>query len=571
MSIVFCNDFHRPCAYLTMALQFLSTVAIALPCAIIVSASPDPLFSHSSRQESSTHQYHHQVLPYISYAASQSIIRTSSASTEGPKDTLHNQLPLLATDFLGKKEKASIPFLLSRLLPSRYPSKTYRETSATHTKAHTGVNTLNLVRKGLSFDECNSSSDCIGSRLCFEPSGVEAQGCPPDVPCLCIPENQADLDCFTNSNCANGELCTVDRQGALPFPFCASLAVVESRTDFEEAGTGLNFFECDSKSDCRGSRFCVDDSNSFCEPSASCVCLPGKDLRCVTDNDCDLGELCEKFRSREFVCVSAIALFESSESNPKFSPDPSPEVPPTPTLDVSPELPPTPSLNASPLSSPSTSQSLFPAASLSPSPSRSSSSTPAASPTPSPARPSSSTLTASPSPSPTTSSPSTPLPCPSPSPVSPSQPSPSASPSSPSAPLPPSLSASPAPTASISFEASPDTTEDGICIDAKALRHFTSDQLVFQKHARAIVLCDKNESCTTPGHMVVYRGAAMMMRSYCDVVGCEKRVMEVNSPRYRRGLRVMSRTEGLEYTAFAARYGTRGEEVVMQVAVRVGL
>lgn len=65
----------------------------------------------------------------------------------------------------------------------------------------------------------------------------------------------------------------------------------------------------------------------------------------------------------------------------------------------------------------------------------------------------------------------------------------------------------------------------------------------------------------------------MIMRRYCEeVVGrCEKRVMEVNSPRYKRKRRVKSRTEGLEYTVFAARYDTRAEEAVIAAAVRVGV
>lgn len=72
--------------------------------------------------------------------------------------------------------------------------------------------------------------------------------------------------------------------------------------------------------------------------------------------------------------------------------------------------------------------------------------------------------------------------------------------------------------------------------------------------------------------MVHYQGAAMMMGSYCDLVGgCVRETRLVNSPRYRRAMRVASRTEGLAFTALAARYETRSEEAVLSAAVRMGL
>ena len=63
----------------------------------------------------------------------------------------------------------------------------------------------------------------------------------------------------------------------------------------------------------------------------------------------------------------------------------------------------------------------------------------------------------------------------------------------------------------------------------------------------------------------------MMMKKYCERAGCEERVMEVNSLRYKKGMRVASKTDGLEYTVFAARYETRAEEAVLATAVRMGL
>lgn len=113
--------------------------------------------------------------------------------------------------------------------------------------------------------------------------------------------------------------------------------------------------------------------------------------------------------------------------------------------------------------------------------------------------------------------------------------------------------------------------EEEVCVDASALEHLERHELVFAKHVTARVLCDLSGSCATRGHMVVWKGDAMMMRSYCDVVGCQEKVIKVNSPKYRRGLRVRTKTEGLEFTAFAARYESTTEEGVLKAAVRVGL
>lgn len=114
----------------------------------------------------------------------------------------------------------------------------------------------------------------------------------------------------------------------------------------------------------------------------------------------------------------------------------------------------------------------------------------------------------------------------------------------------------------------PEPAEEAVCVDADALDGL---DLVFREHVRGNVLCDSFGSCATAGHIVTFRNNAMMMKTYCGIVGCTRKLMLVNSPRRVRGLRVPSRTDGLEYTAFAARYATRAEEVVLTIAVRVGL
>lgn len=153
---------------------------------------------------------------------------------------------------------------------------------------------------------------------------------------------------------------------------------------------------------------------------------------------------------------------------------------------------------------------------------------------------------------------------------------------------------------------SPDPDDAGVCVDAAALSAVHPSHLVFPSHRRAAVLCDPQGSCATPGHMVVFQGRVMTMRLYCED-RCERRVMWVNSPRmdmrlrlrlsgWRRGndeetwsggeempggrmeengssniaVRVKSRTEGLFYTALAARFESRLEIAALRILVRLG-
>lgn len=63
----------------------------------------------------------------------------------------------------------------------------------------------------------------------------------------------------------------------------------------------------------------------------------------------------------------------------------------------------------------------------------------------------------------------------------------------------------------------------------------------------------------------------MRMSEYCKMTGdCVKKDMMVNSPRWRRGLRVGSHTDGLEFTALAARWETTMEEHVLRALIRLG-
>ena len=109
-----------------------------------------------------------------------------------------------------------------------------------------------------------------------------------------------------------------------------------------------------------------------------------------------------------------------------------------------------------------------------------------------------------------------------------------------------------------------------VCVATKHLKGFGDKELVFETHQRAAVLCDEHGSCATPGHMVVWKGQGMMMRRYCESVGCVPRVMMVNSPRLRRRVGVPSESEGLTFSAFAARYETTAEEVILSGIIRAG-
>ncbi|KAI0564441.1 hypothetical protein FGB62_25g053 [Gracilaria domingensis] len=110
-----------------------------------------------------------------------------------------------------------------------------------------------------------------------------------------------------------------------------------------------------------------------------------------------------------------------------------------------------------------------------------------------------------------------------------------------------------------------------VCIAARYLAHLSPTELLYKKHFSSRVLCDAFGSCATAGHIVRYRGKAMMMKTYCaHVGGCSPRVMKVNSPRYRRALDVPSDTPDLSFTAFAARHGTKAEEYILGTAIRMG-
>lgn len=159
----------------------------------------------------------------------------------------------------------------------------------------------------------------------------------------------------------------------------------------------------------------------------------------------------------------------------------------------------------------------------------------------------------------------------------------------------PTVSGTPSPTPTTVTLSSPSKTpmdrvdggDGGSCVDARLFdvgQPGEGHATLFATHRTARVLCDHEGSCATPGHIVVYHDVAMTMRKYCAGVrmskrrraaqadgGCETVVMQVNSPKYRPGLRMRSKTDGLYLTALAARFETAAEEALLRTAMRLGL
>lgn len=109
---------------------------------------------------------------------------------------------------------------------------------------------------------------------------------------------------------------------------------------------------------------------------------------------------------------------------------------------------------------------------------------------------------------------------------------------------------------------------DRVCVAAEFVEKGDG---VYKDGVLARVLCDRSGSCATEGHMVRWHGTGMMMKNYCDMVGCVTEVKFVNSPRFRVGKIVQSKTKGLVFTALAARYGTWVEEKFMAGLMAVGV
>lgn len=89
----------------------------------------------------------------------------------------------------------------------------------------------------------------------------------------------------------------------------------------------------------------------------------------------------------------------------------------------------------------------------------------------------------------------------------------------------------------------------GVCIAAKALSTFAMSDLVSEDgDERTAKLCGKDKIYATPRCIFVHDGMAVIMKTYCDSVGFQKKVMKVYSPKMKYGLREKSNSEHLQYT-----------------------
>lgn len=111
-----------------------------------------------------------------------------------------------------------------------------------------------------------------------------------------------------------------------------------------------------------------------------------------------------------------------------------------------------------------------------------------------------------------------------------------------------------------------------VCIAVSSLAEVDSSQLLYQTHRQSHVLCDKFENCATPGHMVEFKGQPMMMKTYCELLGkCRRQIKFVNGIRMKPGFRLPSKSSDMQFTAHAARYETRLEEMILRKVIIFGI
>lgn len=112
-----------------------------------------------------------------------------------------------------------------------------------------------------------------------------------------------------------------------------------------------------------------------------------------------------------------------------------------------------------------------------------------------------------------------------------------------------------------------------ICISVEALSHISKADLIYAEDIKSTVLCDNDNNCATSGHMVIWNGMPMMMRSYCNLVlyGCKRQIRFVNSPRMKRKTSIPSNSKLLRYSALSARFQTSLEERLLRILILYGV
>lgn len=455
---------------------------------------------------------------------------------------------------------------------------------------------------GLTFDNCQKASECKGIRRCLDLTDFpESRLCSGGDYCFCLPPEPAS--CTRTTQCVPGEVCANLRN--LTRPLCVSAVVEDESVAFIEVSSenppeppapplsGLTFDFCQEQEDCSGDRTCVlldSLTDEVCGGRDPCVCRPPVLEECKRSDTCPRGEVCvidpQEVLLRD-ICVSESTARKFPEVF--VTPEPPPGSSSGLTLDVCETrthcLGTRKCFQSPPSSGVVCPEDVFASCRCYPAtPERCQSSgqceigeiCAVEAETGSPLCVSENAVEQDPSliTDPNLPSindeqdPDTPFPVDEPTNTVGALPEASATSdgtgvisgaSTPSGqPASPSASGGPSP-------------EGGVCVDARILRHLKQEELVLQRHVRARVLCDPDDNCATDGHMVMYRGQAMMMRTYCQRISCVERVMYVNSPRYRRGIRLASNTKDLQFTAFAAKYSSTAEETILSMATRIGM
>ena len=389
---------------------------------------------------------------------------------------------------------------------------------------------------GLNLDKCITADDCKGTRTCRDFDDENGGSCPaPGGPsCRCV-QLKGDDYCTFNSDCPEGEVCGgVDTA----FPICISKAFADSRNlpyGYGPYGNGLTLDQCHDSKHCQDERTCkkafTEDLSDDCDDTDLCVCVPPRRIDCSRGESCPIQETCGYYREVEAFCMSP-RYIKRDRMTEIFTNDGY-------TLDSCED---SDSCRGSRICAFITDgtpcverdecwckQTEFKSCAkdkdcgIGEVCAR---------------RGRESPICASgrfvDSNEEWRSVSSTPPPQPSP-------------------------------------KTTTVVTPGRLCIASSLLGHLKREELFYETDEFADVLCDLNGSCATAGHMVVWEGRGMMMERYCGMVRCVERVMKVNNPRYRRGMNVKTQTEGLEFSLFAAVYGTRAEEILLRTAMRMGL
>jgi len=155
-------------------------------------------------------------------------------------------------------------------------------------------------------EDCGAGFECNASTVCRPPPGCEAgQVCPAVCYGECVPTGSEDA-CYSNDECARGQICDFSDCGGTPTALLACRGVCID----EVVETN-----CTSQDDCRDDELCACVPPGFFMPSARMACelqcVP-RDAQCFNDMDCKAGYTC-----LDFQCVAAPTACWSNDECPR--------------------------------------------------------------------------------------------------------------------------------------------------------------------------------------------------------------------------------------------------------------